>query len=96
MKNIITSIAALLLLSVAAFAGDLVNVSGASNAAVSGYDPVAFFTDSKPVNGSPFITARASGSDLLLCQRGTQEAVHGQPGQICATVRRVLRVRRGH
>ena len=30
---------------------DLVNTSGASNVALSGYDPVAFFTDSKPVNG---------------------------------------------
>lgn len=39
-----------------------VNVSGASNAAVSGYDVVAFFTDSKAVNGSPFITAEHEGA----------------------------------
>ena len=57
MKNILKSIAAVALLSVSAFAGDLVNVSGASKAAVSGYDTVAFFTDAKPVNGSPFISA---------------------------------------
>ena len=62
MKNIIKSIAALVLLSASAFAGDLVNVSGASKAAVSGYDTVAFFTDSKPVNGSPFITAEYQGA----------------------------------
>ena len=57
MKNIIQSIAALALLASSAFAGELVNVSGASKIAVSGYDPVAFFTESKAVNGSPFISA---------------------------------------
>lgn len=62
MKNILKSIAAIALLSASAFAGDLVNVSGASKAAVSGYDTVAFFTDSKPVNGSPFIAADYQGA----------------------------------
>src|SRR6266852_5519025 len=63
MKTIIMkSIAALVLLSASAFAGELVNVSGASKVAVSGYDPVAFFTDSKPVNGSPSITAEHQGA----------------------------------
>jgi len=62
MKTIIKSIAALVLLSASAFAGNLVNVSGASKAALSGYDPVAFFTDSKPVNGSPFIAAEHQGA----------------------------------
>ena len=57
MKNILKSFVAIALLSVSAFAGELVNVSGASKAAVSGFDTVAFFTDAKPVNGSPFITA---------------------------------------
>ena len=59
---IIKSIAALVLLAASAFAGEPVNVSGASKVAVSGYDPVAFFTDSKPVNGSPFITAEHRGA----------------------------------
>jgi len=62
MKTIIKYIAAIMLLSVSAFAGELVNVSGASKAAINGYDPVAFFTDSKPVNGSPFITAEHRGA----------------------------------
>lgn len=43
-------------------AGSTVNVSGASNTAVSGYDVVAFFTDAKAVNGSPFITAEHGGA----------------------------------
>lgn len=62
MKHTLKSIAAIALLSVSAYAGDLVNVSGASKAAVSGYDTVAFFTDAKPVNGSPFISAESQGA----------------------------------
>ena len=62
MKTTIQSLAALVLLSVSAFAGDLVNVSGASKIAVGGYDTVAFFTDSKPVNGSPAITSEYQGA----------------------------------
>jgi hypothetical protein len=52
MKTTIKTLAALLLLATSAFAGNLVNVSGASKAAVGGYDPVAFFTDATPANGS--------------------------------------------
>ncbi len=62
MKLLTRILAALLLLSTPLLAADLVNVSGASRAAVSGYDPVAFFTDSKPVNGSPAITATHQGA----------------------------------
>jgi YHS domain-containing protein len=62
MKNIIQSIAAIALLASSAFAGELVNVSGASKIAVSGYDPVAFFTEAKAVNGSPFISAEYQGA----------------------------------
>ena len=62
MKNIIQSIAAFVLLSTTTFAGNLVNVSGASKVALSGYDPVAFFTDATPVNGSPFISAEYQGA----------------------------------
>lgn len=62
MKNIIQSAAAIALLTITAFAGDLVNTSGASKAAVNGFDTVAFFTDSKAVNGSPFITAEHQGA----------------------------------
>lgn len=42
--------------------GHLVNVSGASNVAVSGYDTVAFFQGTKAVNGSPFISAEYQGA----------------------------------
>jgi len=62
MKSVLKVIAVLALLATTAFAGDLVNVSGASKAAVSGYDTVAFFTEAKPVNGSPFIAAEYQGA----------------------------------
>jgi YHS domain-containing protein len=54
--------AAFALLTSSAFAGELVNVSGASRIALSGYDPVAFFTESKAMNGSPFISAEHRGA----------------------------------
>lgn len=37
--------------STSAIAGELVKVAGASGIALDGYDPVAFFTDGKPVHG---------------------------------------------
>jgi YHS domain-containing protein len=43
-------------------AAELVNIAGASNIALSGYDPVAFFKDSKPVNGEFNITSTHRGA----------------------------------
>ena len=65
MKTIARTLLALMLLSSSAFAGDLVNVAGASRIALNGYDPVAFFTDAKPVIGSPFIKGSYQGADYL-------------------------------
>ena len=61
MKSVIRTLA-LFLLSGTLFAVDLVNVSGASRVAIDGYDPVAFFTDSRPVNGSPDFQAVYQGA----------------------------------
>ena len=62
MRTIPRTILALMLLSTPIFAADLVNVAGASKVAINGYDPVAFFTDAMPVNGSPFISATHQGA----------------------------------
>jgi len=62
MKFMTQTLVALMLTATPLLAGDLVNVSGASKAAVSGYDVVAFFTDSRPVNGSPAISAMYQGA----------------------------------
>ena len=81
MKNILKSIAVFALLSVAAFAGDLVNVSGASKAAVSGYDTVAFFTDGKPVNGSPFIAAEYQGATYFFASEEHKQLFTANPAK---------------
>lgn len=62
MKPIPRTLAALFLASTPLFAASLVNVSGASNVAIDGYDPVAFFADARPVNGAPNITATYQGA----------------------------------
>ncbi len=79
MKTIVRSAAALALFTVTAFAGDLVNVSGASKAAVSGFDTVAFFTDSKPVNGSPFISAEHKGATYFFASEEHRELFTANP-----------------
>jgi len=79
MKTFLKSIAALLLLSTSTFAGDLINISGASKVAVSGYDPVAFFTDSKPVNGSPFITAEHRGATYFFASEEHKKLFTSDP-----------------
>ena len=50
-------------------AGDLVNVAGASGIAVNGYDPVAFFTDGKPMAGDPGITSMYKGAKYLFASK---------------------------
>lgn len=79
MKTTLKSIAAVALLSVSAYASDLVNVSGASKAAVSGYDTVAFFTDAKPVNGSPFITAEYQGATYFFATEDHKKLFTANP-----------------
>ena len=79
MKTILKTIAAIALLSTSAFAADLVNVSGASKIAVNGYDTVAFFTDSKPVNGSPAISAEYQGATYYFCSADCREAFLKKP-----------------
>lgn len=64
-KIILIPIAILVLLIVPADARQLVNVAGASGIALSGYDPVAFFTENKPVHGDPAITATHEGATYL-------------------------------
>jgi YHS domain-containing protein len=62
MRTIARTVLALMLLATPVFAADLVNVSGASHIAINGYDPVAFFTDGKPVYGLPSISATHQGA----------------------------------
>ena len=82
MKNIKQLIALTLTTATMAFsvkAGDLVNVSGASNIAVAGYDTVAFFTDQKPVNGDPGISAAYQGATYIFASKEHKELFESAP-----------------
>ena len=65
MRRIAHSILLLALMASPVLAADLVNVSGASRVALDGYDPVAFFTDGAPANGSPSIKATYRGAEYF-------------------------------
>lgn len=60
MRTILQAVAIVTLLSTPLLAADLVNVTG--KIALGGYDPVAFFTDHKPVKGVPNIAAMHQGA----------------------------------
>jgi YHS domain-containing protein len=79
MKTILRTFVALMLLSTPLLASDLVNVSGADKIAVGGYDPVAFFTDSKPIKGSPSIATRYQGATYLFATTEHKSLFEGNP-----------------
>ncbi len=74
-KNLIALTLTTLALALSATAAELVNVSGASNIAVGGYDTVAFFTDKKPVNGDPGDFRQLPRCDVYFRHQGAQGAV---------------------
>ncbi len=47
--------------------------------AIGGYDPVAFFTDGKPVAGSPDFELRYGGAVWRFCNIGNREAFAERP-----------------
>ena len=58
---------------------ELVNVSSASGIALDGYDPVAFFTDKKPVNGDFQITAKHQGATYFFATKENKKAFEDAP-----------------
>jgi YHS domain-containing protein len=72
-------IAAATLFASAAVAGDLVNVAGASGIALNGHDPVAFFTDGKPVHGDPAITSTYKGAKYLFASKAHKAQFDADP-----------------
>jgi YHS domain-containing protein len=81
MKSLTRTLVAVLLLSTPLFAGDLVNVSGASKVAIDGFDPVAFFTDSRPVNGDPHISTTYEGATYYFATEEHRKLFAQNPGQ---------------
>ena len=78
-KKLLALLITTVTLAVSAHAADLVNVSGASNIAVGGYDTVAFFTDNKAVNGDPFITASFQGATYIFASKEHKALFEASP-----------------
>jgi len=57
----------------------LINTAGASGIAVGGYDTVAFFTDHKPVNGSPSISAKYQGATYFFASEEHRQLFEAAP-----------------
>lgn len=79
MRKFKSAILVLMLLSSPLLAAELVNVSGASSVAINGYDPVAFFTDGGPVNGSPFISASHEGATYFFASEAHKKLFTSNP-----------------
>jgi YHS domain-containing protein len=78
-KNLIALTITTLAMAIKANAGDLVNVSGASNIAVGGYDTVSFFTDSKALNGDPGISATYQGATYIFANKEHKDLFVASP-----------------
>lgn len=79
MKTLLKSFLLLVLLSSAVRADAFVNVSGATGIAIDGYDPVAFFTLQKPVNGNPGIKAEHAGATYLFSTEAHRDLFNAHP-----------------
>ena len=76
-------------LAAGASAGEFFEKNGV---AIRGYDPVAYFTDGKPVKGAG-VQGRVQRVDVPLQVEGESRHVRSRSGEIRAAVRRVLRLR---
>jgi hypothetical protein len=71
-------LAALALVSQAA-ATERIVVDRHTGLAIGGYDPVAFYTDGRPVPGSPDLEFQYGGTIWRFCNIGNQEAFAARP-----------------
>lgn len=83
MKNILFSLVAVLLLANAAAGpapGDKAFLNKTSGGlAIQGYDPVAFFTDHKPVEGDPKFASRRDGAVYLFASKAHRDLFNARP-----------------
>ncbi|MGH1364482.1 MAG: YHS domain-containing (seleno)protein [Calditrichia bacterium] len=74
-----TLIVSLLFIGSMVYGGELVNVAGASDIAIGGYDPVAFFTVEKPTHGNPGIKAEHQGATYLFTSEKNRDLFKKNP-----------------
>ncbi len=79
MKRILSTLAALALTASLSFAGELLNIDRTVGHALDGYDPVAFFTDKKPVKGDFKITASHKGATYFFASKKNRDAFQTNP-----------------
>ena len=79
MTQTATSVAASEQVSASALAHNLINVSGASKVALSGFDAVSFFADSKPENGMPTISAEHKGATYFFATEDNKKTFLANP-----------------
>lgn len=63
MKRFAYLITLLLLAPLAAYAGDSIYTGEGNNVAINGYDPVAYFTQGEPMEGSPEYSTQWRGAE---------------------------------
>jgi len=78
-RFIVAPILAFVLLAAPAFAKDPVYTGTFSNLAVSGYDPVAYFTEGKPVEGKSGFEYKWQGATWRFANEKNLEAFKANP-----------------
>ncbi len=79
-KRLLPTVAALALLAGAAHAQHYVNVDK-QGLALEGYDPVAYFTDHKPVQGKKEFSAEHDGATYYFASAEHQSMFEAEPGK---------------
>jgi YHS domain-containing protein len=80
MKKMLVALLALAALSTMASAKELLNVDG-KGVAIQGYDPVAFFTDSRPVKGNPQFESEYHGAKYYFASSEHKAAFDKEPAK---------------
>lgn len=80
-RTVLAGIALTALVPTAAFAKDAVYTSSFSNVAASGYDVVAYFTESRPVEGLRDFTAEHDGATWRFASAANRDAFRADPAR---------------
>lgn len=80
MKKLLFALLILAALPTVAAAKDLLNLDG-SGVAIQGYDPVAFFTDNRPVKGNPQFQSDYHGAKYYFASAEHKTAFDQEPNK---------------
>lgn len=79
MKRLLITLTILLAATGYALAGGIVNADPHSKIAIEGYDPVAFFTESRAMKGNPSIASEYEGYNYLFASEANKALFDKQP-----------------